>query len=276
MSSSVVLVTGCTTGGIGYALAEEFARQGCKVYATSRRVETIAESSFPNVERLALDVTSDESVDKAIEHIIEKEGRLDIVVNNAGAIAAGPLLDQTMDAVQKSLDLNVVSILRVAKAAIPHMAKRRSGLIINIGSVVGEIPTPWNGLYCASKAAVISMSQVLAMECQPYNVKVLHVAPGAIKSNISNNGTTQFSLPENSLWKEYLPDMIRRIHASQGSSAMPNEAFAKVVVGKALRKNNSFYNYLTLGGQAFLFSVLKWLPRLTVLKLMWKTYSKKA
>ena len=120
------------------------------------------------------------------------------------------------------------------------------------------------------------MSQVLAMECQPYNVKVLHVAPGAIKSNISNNGTTQFSLPENSLWKEYLPDMIRRIHASQGSSAMPNEAFAKVVVGKALRKNNSFYSYLTLGGQAFLFSILKWLPRLTVLKLMWKTYSKKA
>ncbi|RXW22563.1 hypothetical protein EST38_g3293 [Candolleomyces aberdarensis] len=274
--SSVVLVTGCTTGGIGYSLCEEFARQGCKVYATSRRVETIAESSFPNIERLALDVTDDESVNKAIEHIIEKEGKLDIVVNNAGAIAGGALLDQTMDNVQKSLDLNVVSILRVSKAAMPHMANRRSGLIINIGSIVGEIPTPWNGLYCASKAAVHSMSQVLAMECQPYNVKVLHVAPGAIKSNIANNGTTQFSLPENSLWKDYLPDMIRRIHASQTSGSLPNEAFAQAVVGKALKRSNSFYNYLTLGGQAFVFSVLKWLPRLTVLRLMWKTYSKKA
>lgn len=114
------------------------------------------------------------------------------------------------------------------------------------------------------------------MECQPYNIKVLHVAPGAVKSNISNNGAAQFSLPENSLWKEYLPDMIRRINASQGPKAMPNEAFAKRVVDKALNKSNSFYNYMTLGGQAFVFSILKWLPRLSVLRLMWKTYSKKA
>lgn len=71
------------------ARCEEFARQGCKVYATSRRVETIGQSSFPSVERLALDVTEDESVNKAVEYIIDKEGRLDIVVNNAGAISPG-------------------------------------------------------------------------------------------------------------------------------------------------------------------------------------------
>ncbi|KAF6766612.1 hypothetical protein DFP72DRAFT_867129 [Ephemerocybe angulata] len=271
----VVLVTGCTTGSIGYALCEEFARQGCKVYATSRRVETIAESSFPSIERLPLDVTSDESVAKAVEHIIEQDGKLDILVNNAGALVPGPLLDLDIDDVKRSFDLNTVSILRVSKAVVPHMAKRHSGLIINIGSVVGEIPTPWAGLYCASKAAVDSISKVLAMECQPLNIQVMHVAPGAITSNIAANGTSQFNLPEDSLWSAYLPDMIRRINASQGKQSMSGEDFAKQVVGKALQKKQPFYTYLTLGGQSLLFIILRWLPRTVLLRLMWRAYSKK-
>ncbi|KAG5654709.1 hypothetical protein H0H81_007465 [Sphagnurus paluster] len=137
--SRVVLVTGCSSGGIGFALCEEFARQGCKVYATSRRVETIGEFQSPHVEKLALDVTSNEDVASVVKHITDAEGKIDIVVNNAGYFCPGALIDQSLEDIQANFDTNTFSVLRVAKAVIPLMAQRRSGVIVNIGSVVGEM-----------------------------------------------------------------------------------------------------------------------------------------
>ncbi|TFK30855.1 NAD(P)-binding protein [Coprinopsis marcescibilis] len=276
MSPPVVLVTGCTTGGIGYALCEEFARQGCIVYASSRRIDTIAEfTEHSRIERISLDVTDDESVSAAIERIIGAEGKLDILVNNAGISSPGPILEQTMDAVKRVLDTNTISILRVSKAVMPHMAKLRSGLIVNIGSIVGDITTPWSGVYSASKAALASISQVMAMELQPFNIQVIHVAPGAVKSNIAANVLEGFELAENTLYGAYIPDILRRIKASQAPNTMPNEQFARQVVGKALRRQHPFYTYLSLGGNSVLFAMLKWLPKTWVMRLVWNTYSKK-
>lgn len=269
----VVLVTGCTTGGIGYALCEEFARQGCKVYATSRRVETIADFDDASVQKLALDVTSDESVQSVLNHITEVEGKIDVVVNNAGLISAGPIVEQPIEYVKEVFDTNTYAILRVCKAVVPIMAKRRSGLIVNIGSVVGEISTPWNGIYCASKAAVQSISEVLSMECKPLNISVLHVAPGAVRSNISSNAASRFRLSPDSLYSDYLPNIMQRIYASQGPQSMPSDDFAKQVVSKALQKSPP--RYLSIGGHAWLFYIFKWLPRGFVLYLMWKQYSRK-
>jgi len=270
--SRVVLVTGCTTGGIGYALCEEFANQGCKVYATSRRVETIADFKTSNVEKLALDVTSDESVKNVFEHIVQAEGKIDIVVNNAGMIGPGPLIDQSIEYVQKMFDTNTYSVLRVCKSAIPIMAKRNRGLIVNIGSVVGETATPWNGLYSASKAAVKLISDVLTMECKPFNIDVLHVAPGSVKSNISNNASG-YSLPPDSLYGAFLPNIIARLHSSQGPGSMPSADFARVVVSKALRKKPP--QYLTAGGKSTMFTIFRWLPRGVVFYLMWRVWGKK-
>ncbi|KAF5384872.1 hypothetical protein D9615_001337 [Tricholomella constricta] len=271
--SRVVLVTGCSTGGIGFALCNEFARQGCKVYATSRKVETIGEFSYPTVQKLALDVTSDEAVESVVKHVATVEGKIDIVVNNAGFFSAGPLIDQTMEDIKANFDTNTFSILRMTRAAIPFMAERRSGIIVNIGSIVGEIATPWNGLYCASKAAVQSISDVLSMECKPFNISVLHIAPGGIQSNISANGASRFSLPENSLYSAFLPNILQRINASQALGSMPTDAFAKEVVATALRKNPPLY--LSTGAHTTLFAILKWLPKTWVLWLMWRVYSKK-
>ncbi|KAG2023000.1 short-chain dehydrogenase [Coprinopsis cinerea AmutBmut pab1-1] len=143
---SVVLITGCSTGGIGYSLCEEFARQGCKVYASSRRTETIADFADAKIQKLAIDVTDDDSVSKAIQHIVDTEGRLDVLVNNAGTIAPGPILEQSMDHIKRVLDTNTISILRVSKAATPHMVKKRKGLIVNIGSIVGDMQVPFHYL----------------------------------------------------------------------------------------------------------------------------------
>ncbi|OJA15127.1 hypothetical protein AZE42_11094 [Rhizopogon vesiculosus] len=261
----VVLVTGCSTGGIGFHLCEHFAKQGCTVYATSRRLETMDGFKHP-VEKRAMDVTSDDDVTLTVQSILEEQGKIDIVVNNAGAIAIGPLLDMTSDQAKRAFDVNTLSILRVAKAVIPSMVERKQGLIINIGSIVGNIPTAWNGLYCAAKAAVHALSDVLAMECKPFGVKVMLVAPGSVKSNISANQAATLELPPTSIYKAYFDRVYERMYASQGKESMATDEFARRVVAKALSPSPP--GYMTLGGSARLFAFFQWLPRQLVIWIM--------
>ncbi|OBZ78692.1 NADPH-dependent 1-acyldihydroxyacetone phosphate reductase [Grifola frondosa] len=160
-SPKVVLITGCSKGGIGFSLCEEFASQGCKVYATARKLESMEGFAHENIEQLKLDVTSDEDVHEVISTVIEREGRIDVVVNNAGAACMGPLIDISMDDIRRTYETNTFSIIRMAKAIIPYMAARKSGTIVNIGSVVGETPTPWSGVYASTKSAWSSSVRAL-------------------------------------------------------------------------------------------------------------------
>ncbi|KAG6877878.1 hypothetical protein C0993_002879 [Termitomyces sp. T159_Od127] len=307
--SRVVLVTGCSTGGIGFALyvigyfdaelisdhdsrsCNEFARQGCKVYATARRIENMGEFSYPTVEKMVLDVNDDAGVASVVKLIFETEGKIDIVVNNAGYISAGPIIDQSIEEVKTVFDTNTFGILRVAKAVIPLMAKRQSGVIVNIGSIVGEMqvsvlcligqdftlthnivmPVPPRGM--GFTAAVQSISDVLSMECRPFNISVFHVAPGGVQSNIADKGEARFKLPESSLYTAFLPDIMRRIYASQAPGSMPTDDFAKEVVSKALQKTPPLY--LCTGANWHVFAIFKWLPKTWVLNYVWKLYSKK-
>ncbi|THV07603.1 oxidoreductase [Dendrothele bispora CBS 962.96] len=271
--SLVVLITGCSLGGIGSALCEEFAARGCKVYATARSPEKMGGLS-PGIEKMRLDVTSDEDVKNVIGEIIAKEGRIDILVNNAGRIAIGPLIDQSLDEVKDAFETNTFSVLRVSRTVIPHMAVRRSGLVVNIGSIAGDTPTPWNGLYSATKSSVHIISETLSMECRPFNVQVMNVAPGAIRSNISKNHESRFKLPENSLYTAFLPNIIKRMHASQTQPRTTSaETFAKLVVSRALSRKPPLH--LTGGGNSFIFQIFKWLPRTWVLWYLWRLYSKR-
>ena len=202
----------------------------------------------------------------------------------------GPLIDNSMDIIRKTFETNTFAILRVAKAVIPEMAKRNQGVIVNIGSIVGQVyvfpleqilvfrlicssATPWNGIYCASKAAVDSISQVLSMECRPLGIQVFHVAPGSVKSNLSETGNRHFSLAPKSLYRSFLANIMDRIYSSQGPHSMPAEAFARRVVSKALQKNPPLY--LCLGGQSLILTILTWFPRAVVMELMWRRFSKK-
>ncbi|KAJ7098237.1 NAD-P-binding protein [Mycena epipterygia] len=266
---SVVLITGCSVGGIGFALCGEFASRGCKVYATARNVSKMQPlEAVPNIELMALDVTSDADVLKVVERIIEKEGRIDIIVNNAGISCFGPLMETSIDYVRQVYDTNVLSVLRVSRAVFPHMAARKSGLIVNISSIAGEIPMPWAGVYASSKAAVASLSEVLQMEGRPFNVRTLLVSPGGIRSNVAQNASAHFELQPGSLYRAYLPNIIKRMWVSQAPSTMPAEEFARRVAARALADRPS--SYLTLGLNATLCQVLKWFPRTWVVNLMWK------
>ena len=133
--------------------------------------------------------------------------------------------------------------------------------------------TPWSGIYGSTKAATHSLSDVLYMECTPLNISVVLVATGAVRSNLAVNHTTAFAgLPETSLYKRFLPDMLARIELSQGADSMPTKDYAKQVVDKTLRKSPP--RYMLLGGKTWTYAVLKWLPRGFVLWLFWRMFSK--
>ncbi|KAG2364409.1 hypothetical protein BDR07DRAFT_1401623 [Suillus spraguei] len=244
MSRKVVLVTGCSKGGIGFHLCERFAEQGCTVYATSRRLETMDGFNHP-VEKRVLDVTNDDDVKLVVQSILEEQGKIDIVVNNAGILAM-------------AFETNTFSILRVAQAVAPSMVERKQGLIVNIGSVAGNVPTPWNGIYCASKAAFRALSDTLAMECKPFGVKVILVAPGAIQSNLSTNQAATLKLSPTSIYKPYFDRVYELLHFSEREGCMATDEFARRVVAKVLSPNPP--TYMTLGGNSRLAAFLHWLP----------------
>ncbi|KAI0684751.1 oxidoreductase [Cytidiella melzeri] len=269
--TKVVLITGCSKGGIGYALANEYASQGCKVYATARRLESMATFQHPNIEKVTLDVLSDEQAKAVVHSIIDKEGKIDVLVNNAGVNCAGAIADVSMETFQRTFDANFFAVVRMFQLVFPHMAARKSGLIVNVGSVVGNTPTPWNGVYSSSKAALHRVTEVLYQECKPFNINVTLIAPAAIKSNIAD---TQLKagivMPENSLYKSYTDAIIKRVLTSQGSNALSAEDMAKMVVTKTL--SNAPPRYMTMGGNSFLFTIFLWLPRTYVLNFLWKRF----
>ena len=135
-------------------------------------------------------------------------------------------------------------------------------------------PTAWSGIYCASKAAVHSLSEVMNMECRPFGIKVMLVSPGSVKSNFGQNAEARFIPSPDSLYKRYLPNIIARIYASQGTHSMPTEEFAKDVVSKALKKNPP--SYTMIGGFSAVIRILKWLPRSLVLTLSWMALTRGA
>lgn len=134
-------------------------------------------------------------------------------------------------------------------------------------------PTPWGGIYASTKAALHSLTDTLCMECTPLNISVLLVATGGVRSNLSVNHAASFpGLPENSLYKTYLPDMLRRIYASQSSDAMPSDEYARRVVAKSLQKTPP--RYMILGGKSLLYRILLWIPRTITLWLFWRAFSR--
>lgn len=207
-------------------------------------------------------------------------------------VDAGPLLDRSIEDVAAVFDANALSVLRVCKAAVPHMAARKQGLIVNIGSVVGEMcvsspstalkpdpavrdhnsPTPWSGPYAASKAALHSLSQTLAMELRPLGINVLSVAPGGVRSQIASKSAPDLPFLPDSLWAGYRDAIIKRVMMSAGGSSITCERFAKRIVAEALREGwlVGSYRFVMTAPPAGLFKVLAWLPRSLVLWILWK------
>lgn len=170
----VALVTGASSG-IGEATAIRLVQAGYKVYGTSRRGPQAGARPF---EMLALDVTRDESVDAAVNLLTEKEGRIDLLVNNAGfGVAPAAAEESSMEQARAIFDTNFFGIIRMTRAVVPRMRQQKSGRIINIGSVLGFLPMPYGALYAATKHAVAGYSESLDHELRTLGIRVSVIEP---------------------------------------------------------------------------------------------------
>ncbi|KAK7263277.1 hypothetical protein RJT34_30864 [Clitoria ternatea] len=235
----VVLVTGCGKGGIGYEYCKAFAEKNCHVFATdiSTRMQDMSEleTDNKNIETMELDVSSEESVNWAVDRVISKCGRIDVLVNNAGIGSTGPLAEMPLDTIRKAWEINTLGQLRMVQHVVPQMAKQRSGNIVNIGSVVGNVATPWAGSYCASKAAVHAMSNSLRLELRPFGINVVLVLPGSVRSNLGRANLERLGgHDEWKLYREFKEVIEERARASQGDKATDGRVFARHVVNKLL------------------------------------------
>ncbi len=176
----VVLITGASSG-IGAACASHLASNGFRVYGASRRAQ-----APPGVEPLAMDVSSDASVNQAIQAILAREGHLDIVVNNAGMGIAGAIEDTSIEEARAQFETNFFGVMRVCRAALPEFRARRAGRLINIGSIGGLIAIPFQGLYSASKFAVEGLTEALRLEVRAFGVHVVLIEPGDHRTSFTD------------------------------------------------------------------------------------------
>lgn len=181
MSKPVALVTGGSSG-IGESTARALLAKGFTVYAVARRVDRMSALSSAGVHTFAMDVTDDASMVAGIDRIIEEQGRIDVLVNNAGYGSYGAVEDVPIEEARRQFEVNVFGLARLVQLVTPHMRSRRSGRIINISSIGGKFYEPFGAWYHATKFAVEGFSDSLRMELRPFGIQVVLIEPGPIRT----------------------------------------------------------------------------------------------
>ena len=175
----VVLITGCSSG-IGRATAARFLAGGWRVWATARDTEDVTTLERAGCRSAALDVTDEEQVEAVVSKIVERDGRIDCLVNNAGYGQVGAIEEVPTDHVHAQFDVNVYGPLRLVRAVLPHMRDGDGGTIVNVSSMLGRVSYPARGIYAGSKHALEAISEALRVEVQGFDVEVVLVEPGVV------------------------------------------------------------------------------------------------
>lgn len=207
MKSKIAIVTGASSG-IGEATAELLANSGYKVYGTSRKG---AQSAKHTYKMIALDVNSDASIEVALKEVMRIEGRIDLVVNNAGfGVAPGGAEESSIEQSKKIFDTNFFGIVRMVRAVVPYMRKQGEGRIINIGSILGLIPAPYMATYAATKHAVEGFSESLDHELRTRGIRVSVVEPGYTNTQFeANTQEVDAKLDEYTIARKALAKIIK-------------------------------------------------------------------
>ena len=224
----VVLVTGVSSG-IGRATAQLFARRGCRVFGTVRstgKAEVLA-----GVERVEMDVRDEASVLRAVQDVIDKAGRIDVLVNNAGGTMLGAVEETSVAEAQALFDTNVFGALRASKAVLPFMRRQRGGRIVNVSSVLGFLPAPYMGVYAATKHAIEGLSETLDHEVRRFGVRVVLVEPSYTRTNLDVNAPMAASTIQD---YDADRDLVSRAIVKNVQKAPGPEAVAATIVEAAL------------------------------------------
>ena len=203
IKGKTVLITGASSG-IGKACAKAFVSKGAKVYGTTRNIQKHIDSSVSVnnsgiFEMIQLDVVSYDSIKNAVEYVVDKEGRIDILINNAGFSLSGAIEDVSDEEAFKQFETNFFGAMKMIKETLPIMRKQKEGLIINMSSVAGFISIPFQSMYSASKYALEALIESLRIEVKPFGISTVLIEPGNINTGFtasrvfSNNSSKDFS-----------------------------------------------------------------------------------
>jgi NAD(P)-dependent dehydrogenase (short-subunit alcohol dehydrogenase family) len=220
--SKVILITGGSSG-IGKSIGTFLHQKGYIVYGTSRNPNRVKDSVFP---LLQLDVRDVNSINSAISELIQKEGKLDVVINNAGVGITGPLEEIPSQEIKNNFETNFFGPIEVIKAVLPQMRSQNSGLIINITSIAGYMGLPYRSVYSASKGALEIITEAIRMEVKSFGIHLTNVAPGDFATNIVS-GRYHAPLNDDSAYKIPYGNTLKMMNEHVDSGSNPDEmAFA--------------------------------------------------
>ncbi|QEY61532.1 SDR family oxidoreductase [Metapseudomonas lalkuanensis] len=270
MPTPTALITGCSSG-IGRALADAFKAAGYSVWATARKPQDLAALEAAGFIAVELDVNDQAGVAALAARLEQEGGGLDVLVNNAGFGAMGPLLDGGVEALRKQFDTNVFALVDVTRTCFPLLRTRR-GLVVNIGSVSGVLVTPFAGAYCASKAAVHALSDALRLELAPFGIDLMEVQPGAIASSFGASATREAEnlIAEDSPWWPVREGIRARARASQDNPT-PAADFARSLLAAVQRKPRPALVRIGNGSRA-LPLLARWVPRSLLERVLKKRF----
>jgi NADP-dependent 3-hydroxy acid dehydrogenase YdfG len=217
----VALVTGASSG-IGEATARQLAAAGFTVYAAARRTERLQKLAQAGIHPIAMDVTDDASMQGGVQTILNEQGRIDVLVNNAGYGSYGALEDVPMHEARAQMEVNVFGAARLTQLVMPHMRAQRSGTIVNVTSMGGKITTPLGAWYHATKFALEAISDCLRMEVAPFGIDVVVIEPGGIRTE----------------WAGIAADKVRAV-SSNGPYAPQANAVASSLTSEATHRHSS-------------------------------------
>src|SRR5260221_7463193 len=239
--NKTVLITGCSSG-IGRATAKYFQFHGWDVIATMRSPEKEKELlKLPNVICPKLDVTKPTTIKSAIKEGIEKFGKIDVIVNNAGYPLYGPFEASTIEQIRQQFEVNVFGCINVIKEMVPYFRKARHGTIINVTSLGGRITFPLFSVYHSTKFALEGLSEAMRYELRPFRVKIKMIEPGAVKTNFYSKSMETVTLKE---YNHYMKKVSGLIGVAD-DFGVPPEHVAKTIFDAA--NDNSFKQRYIVG-----------------------------
>lgn len=236
----VALVTGASSG-IGYDTAIRLVKAGYMVYGAARRTDLLGKLAAWGAKGISLDITNQESIKNCVEEIIKAEGRIDLLVNNAGYGLGGSIEDVPLEEAKNQFEVNVFGLAQISRLVLPYMRKQGEGRIINISSMAGRFSSPFLGWYHASKYCVEALSDALRLEVMDFGVKVILIEPGLIQTNWGKiaadnikkySGESDYSKNASSAAKFYEEN-----YNPQNKKASDPSIISKTVVKAATAKN---------------------------------------
>jgi len=250
----VIVITGASSG-IGKATALQLIKEGHTVYGAARRVKQMNELVSLGGKAIKMDVTNHDEVYSEIQKIIDAEGRIDVLVNNAGYAVYGPIEEIDAQQAKRQFDVNLFGLAEVTKAVLPVMRSQGSGTIINVSSIGGKIYTPLGAWYHASKFALEGWSDCLRLEVNQFGINVVIIEPGAIKTEFAEAMDQQFNEDNNSPYKELKVLISRMMQSSNEPGNSSEPTVIANTISKAIHSKKPKTRYVSgkMGKQTLFF-----------------------